>query len=402
MESEYYFNINEFDFIDIIPISRNLNSEQNNSQNSNSNSPILDKQSTITQEIYDYYIDDKIFSPIICKLRNKKHMMSERIKKKINEILYSLIGTEKINYKSLIKLMFEGIPDDFPGVRSVLWKLMLNYLPNSTKDWKNYLVERRLDYENIKMDFIGCEEFNTTTTKPKTVIDDIIKDIKRTRMQMHFFGSNVKQVDTNESTSDVLTRILFIFAMLHPDISYIQGMNEILAPIYYCFSSDPNEFFNKNVEADVFYCFENLMLEIKEIFLREKDNTEAGIKFRINKINVLLEFYDPELYDHFKNEKVELDYFMFRWFTLLFTQEFNMPDTLRLWDSIVVHTDKYQFLTYICIGIVSLNRDLLLKKDFSNIMHLMQNLNLIEADIEKIIHTSADVKSKLSELFISF
>jgi len=93
---------------------------------------------------------------------------------------------------------------------------------------------------------------------------------------------------------------------------------------------------------------------------------------------------------------------MFRWFTLLFTQEFTMPDILRLWDSILVQRDKYEYLSYACLSILSINRDLLLRKDFSNIMYLMQNLQLLEMDIEKIINVSCVIKHKLSDLFTSF
>lgn len=33
----------------------------------------------------------------------------------------------------------------------------------------------------------------------------------------------------------MLHRILFIYAKLNPGIKYIQGMNEVLAVIYYCY-----------------------------------------------------------------------------------------------------------------------------------------------------------------------
>lgn len=38
-----------------------------------------------------------------------------------------------------------------------------------------------------------------------------------------------------ETHSDVLGRILFIYAKLNPGVKYVQGMNEILAVLYYCF-----------------------------------------------------------------------------------------------------------------------------------------------------------------------
>lgn len=38
-----------------------------------------------------------------------------------------------------------------------------------------------------------------------------------------------------ETHADVLARILFIYAKLNPGVDYVQGMNEILATLYYCF-----------------------------------------------------------------------------------------------------------------------------------------------------------------------
>lgn len=38
-----------------------------------------------------------------------------------------------------------------------------------------------------------------------------------------------------------MRNILLLFAKLNPAIRYVQGMNEVLAPIYYVFSTDPNE-----------------------------------------------------------------------------------------------------------------------------------------------------------------
>ncbi len=41
----------------------------------------------------------------------------------------------------------------------------------------------------------------------------------------------------------MLSRILFLFAKLNPGIRYVQGMNELLAPIYYVFAreTDPQQ-----------------------------------------------------------------------------------------------------------------------------------------------------------------
>lgn len=40
---------------------------------------------------------------------------------------------------------------------------------------------------------------------------------------------------------EALKRVLFIFAKLNPGIRYVQGMNEVLAPLYYVFKTDNDE-----------------------------------------------------------------------------------------------------------------------------------------------------------------
>ena len=43
-----------------------------------------------------------------------------------------------------------------------------------------------------------------------------------------------------EAHWEVVERILFLYAKLNPGQSYVQGMNEIVGPIYYTFASDPD------------------------------------------------------------------------------------------------------------------------------------------------------------------
>jgi hypothetical protein len=37
-----------------------------------------------------------------------------------------------------------------------------------------------------------------------------------------------------------MRRLLFVYAKLNPGIKYVQGMHELLAPIYYLFKTDPD------------------------------------------------------------------------------------------------------------------------------------------------------------------
>lgn len=95
------------------------------------------------------------------------------------------------------------------------------------------------------------------------MMEEIQKDVRRTRQEIGFFikplklqreltPEEKKQVDNqfdmtkitmSESEkesyitthSDPFFNILFIYAKLNPGVNYVQGMNEVLAVVYYCF-----------------------------------------------------------------------------------------------------------------------------------------------------------------------
>lgn len=45
----------------------------------------------------------------------------------------------------------------------------------------------------------------------------------------------------HEAHWEVVERILFLYAKLNPGQGYVQGMNEIIGPIYYAFATDPRQ-----------------------------------------------------------------------------------------------------------------------------------------------------------------
>ena len=73
-----------------------------------------------------------------------------------------------------------------------------------------------------------------------------------------------------------LERLLFLYSKLNAGISYVQGMNELLAPLYYVLAHDPslNQDFPKSkekreraAEADTFWCFQALMTHVSELYV---------------------------------------------------------------------------------------------------------------------------------------
>lgn len=80
---------------------------------------------------------------------------------------------------------------------------------------------------------------------------------------------------------------------------------------------------------------------------------------------------DPQLHSHLSNEGLDPQYYALRWLMLLLSQEFEINNVIRLWDTVLADPDKYTFTNFICVGIVVKNRDFLLKNEFSECLELL-------------------------------
>lgn len=97
---------------------------------------------------------------------------------------------------------------------------------------------------------------------------------------------------------EALARILFVHAKLNPAESYTQGMNEIVATLYFVLATDGNKEWNRHCEADTFFCFTNLMAEIRDVFIQSLDESESGLQGKMEAFSRTLRQHDPELAEH--------------------------------------------------------------------------------------------------------
>ncbi|XP_026541618.1 TBC1 domain family member 13 [Notechis scutatus] len=178
--------------------------------------------------------------------------------------------------------------------------------------------------------------------------------------------------DGFEAHWEVVERILFIYAKLNPGIAYVQGMNEIVGPLYYTFATNPNSAWKEHAEADTFFCFTNLMSEIRDNFIKSLDDSQCGITYKMEKVYVILKEKDRELYMKLQEQNIKPQFFAFRWLTLLLSQEFLLPDVIRIWDSLFADDSRFDFLLLVCCAMLTLIRDQLLEGDFTVNMRLLQ------------------------------
>jgi hypothetical protein len=69
---------------------------------------------------------------------------------------------------------------------------------------------------------------------------------------------------------DYMSRILYIYAKLNPQVKYVQGMNEVLAPIFYLVNVNKNGVLE---EASCFFMFNNAMANIIELHIKDLDHS---------------------------------------------------------------------------------------------------------------------------------
>lgn len=66
----------------------------------------------------------------------------------------------------------------------------------------------------------------------------------------------------------------------------------------------------------------------------------------------------PQFFPHFlslssqEEQNIKPQYFTFRWLTLLLSQEFLLPDVIRIWDTLFSDQDRFHFLILVCCAML--------------------------------------------------
>jgi len=348
--------------------------------------------------------------------------------------------------------------------RPVFWRILLNYLPADRRKWTQVLQAKRQLYEQYKVDFLGLGlSSESTSSRPsrlegqgwwETEVDDdkvkkdpirisemesrgtppysyevemqeradrlaamseedrnkflqhekdvelretIWKDVQRTHPGLHFFAG---------SRCEVMERILFIFAKLNPGVEYVQGMNEVVAPLLFVFGSisldsdndlansrlslDPYEF-EAYYEADTFFCFCNLMGDMRDLYMQGMDSDQGGIKGKGERLMSMLHTADPLVWKQLTSLQINPHFFALRWVTTLLSRELMLPDTVRLWDSVFSDPTRFDFLLSACVAMIVLQRDNLLNTDFAGVIQILQKYPA--TDVVQILDAAHQIRT---------
>ena len=355
----------------------------------------IKKTNSFTELSYkDYYEDNPLFENLIKQLNNISNSFPSETKEILNKI-GDFIGKNRITNDILEKIIENGIPNEILSLRPLIWKALIGYLPISDlSKWKEKIIKNSKRYNQLKKENLLNYNNKNLSNEEKELLEQIDKDLPRTRGDVNFFKLYSKK-NKKEKNYDIMRRILFIYAKQHPEINYIQGMNEIIAVIYYIFENDDNPFMINYTESDTYYTFEILLEEIKQVFIMDNVNySQLFISQQITFIKKLLEKIDLELLNHFEKEEIILDSFLIRWLFVLFAQEFHLDTTINFWDRMFTQKNKINFLCYVSVALLINNRDLLIKMDSLEIMTFSQSFGekFKGKEISEIVKKAIDIK----------
>jgi transcription termination factor NusB len=303
------------------------------------------------------------------------------------------LNTANINIDAVRILCFNGLVEDCRGLRSTVWKLILYYFPSDTSQWTITMEDKLKEYNTFRENYIPTLIPVDLSGDKEKLWEDVEKDIRRTRSDVAFFIEPIDKTITVDpgflyelsqfkkmeltkeqqdnyvyTHADILGRILYIYGCRHPEIRYVQGMNEVLAVIYYVFAKDCISGYEKYIESDAYFSFKNMMEELKDSFNMEADITSKGIRAKLKDIENVIKRNRKDLWEIFQNNSIDINIFAIRWQMLLLCQDFLMPDVVRLWDSLLSDMVRFTFFSYTCLALVVNVEKKILKGGFDEIV----------------------------------
>ena len=138
-----------------------------------------------------------------------------------HEQLFYLLNQPSINLSDLRKLCWHGCPIE---VRATCWKLLLGYTPTTTSRLSTTLFNKRVEYSRVlNAHYLGSKCLD------KSILHQITIDIKRTSGSAFLL---------NDELRERVIRILYCWSIRRPASGYVQGLNDVVMPLFEVFLVD--------------------------------------------------------------------------------------------------------------------------------------------------------------------
>jgi hypothetical protein len=191
------------------------------------------------------------------------------------------------------------------------------------------------------------------------------------------------------SVRHAMLRILYCWSIRRPATGYVQGINDLVTPFLDVFLAD-TEACIQDIEADVFWCFSNLLDSIQDNYTFN----QSGIHRQVSQLHQICARMDPHLVEHIASEGLEFLQFAFRWMNCLLLREFRLRIIERFWDAYLAEDSGFKdFHVFVCAAFLLHWRGQLMALDFQDLIVFLQTLPTAG-------WTDSNVEMLLAEAFV--
>ncbi|EAY07125.1 MGC16169 protein, putative [Trichomonas vaginalis G3] len=274
---------------------------------------------------------------------------------------YNLIHEEEksgiIDRKEHFEYANNQLPKGDNLIRFYHWILSLEVVPYQREKWdsviqglrNNYveILNQHLEYDENFLHKPIEEEMDSEMSK---LLQEVDNDMKRTVNS--FRSSLISHLETSdlEIHTRRMERILILFAITEPDLNYIQGLNELILPIYTVsyYAGMKLNYDVITIEAVSMKLLSQLLIRNGLIVIYSSLENTRQIYQYFNVINKAIAMNDKELSSYF-NEIGILNpmHYCFSWILTMFAQVLCFDDVIRLWDYLVILNENmvhFQFM----------------------------------------------------------
>ncbi|KAJ1932039.1 hypothetical protein GGF37_007191, partial [Kickxella alabastrina] len=265
-----------------------------------------------------------------------------------------------VDLAQLSALCFGGIPDGVRGLRSICWRLLAGSLPADRRRWASAAAAGRLAYSGLVHSLwearadTGAEvaqvradaeiaqvraDAEIAQVRADAEIAQVRADVARTQPDIALFRQRVQQAQAPGrhacalaqrihqalgggaapaalagadawTHADAMARVLVVYARFNRGSGYAQGMNDVLAPLYYACAADAGG----DAEAAAFHLLVRVLRGAHlDLFVAAMDDDGAGLRGALRRWWACVQAADAALWARLRRCGVRPEHFALRW-----------------------------------------------------------------------------------------
>jgi len=270
-----------------------------------------------------------------------------------------------------------------PSIRNEVWLFLLGVFPwdTDTEERRSILSEKRNEYYRLKRRWWEDTSRQQTDEFWKDQKSRIEKDVHRTDRNISLFEeSDTPHPDPESRFAEVGTNLhleqmkdmLITYNEYNVNLGYVQGMSDLLSPLYVVFQDD----------AIAFCAFCNFMERMERNFLRD----QSGMRQQLLTLDQLVQLMLPDLYKHLEKADSTNFFFFFRMLLVWFKREFEWDQILRLWEVLWTDYLSSQFVLFLALALLDKHKEVIMThlQQFDEVLKYMNDLSMT-IDLEDLL-----------------